>query len=46
MRAFEVEDSRDRRRVVLDLRLEGHQPHAVTAALMRLEPVLGVRWTD
>jgi putative Mg2+ transporter-C (MgtC) family protein len=46
VRAFEVEDSRDRRRVVLDLRLEGHPPHAVTAALMRLEPVLGVRWTD
>ena len=46
VRAFEVDDSRDRRRVVLDLRLEGHQPHAVTAALMRLEPVLGVRWTD
>jgi putative Mg2+ transporter-C (MgtC) family protein len=46
VRAFEVDDSRDRRRVVLDLRLEGHQPHAVTAALMRLDPVLGVRWTD
>ena len=46
VRAFEVEDSACRRRVVLDLRLEGHQPHAVTAALMRLEPVLGVRWTD
>ena len=46
VRAFEVEDSAARRRVVLDLRLEGHQPHAVTAALMRLEPVLGVRWTD
>jgi putative Mg2+ transporter-C (MgtC) family protein len=46
VRAFEVEDSQDRRRVVLDLRLEGHQPHNVTAALMRLEPVLGVRWTD
>lgn len=46
VRAFEVEDSNDRRRVVLDLTLEGHPPHAVTAALMRLEPVLGVRWTD
>ena len=46
VRAFEVDDSSDRRRVVLDLRIEGHQPHAVTAALMRLEPVLGVRWTD
>ena len=46
MRAFEVEDSQDRRRVVLDLRLEGHRPEAVTATLMRLEPVLGVRWTD
>jgi putative Mg2+ transporter-C (MgtC) family protein len=46
VRAFEVEDSNDRRRVTLDLRLEGHQPHTVTAALMRLEPVLGVRWTE
>ena len=46
VRAFEVEDSQDRRRVVLDLRLESHQPDAVTATLMRLEPVLGVRWTD
>ena len=46
VRSFEVEDSQDRRRVVLDLRLEGHQSHAVTAALMRLEPVLGVRWSD
>jgi len=46
VRAFEVEDSQDRRRVVLDLRLEGYQPHSVTAALMRLGPVLGVRWTD
>ncbi len=46
VRAFEVEDSAVRRRVVLDLRLEGHHPHAVTAALMRLEPVLGVRWTE
>ena len=45
VRAFEVEDSQDRRRVVLDLRLESHQD-AVTATLMRLEPVLGVRWTD
>lgn len=46
VRAFEVEDSQDRRRVVLDLRLESQQPDAVTATLMRLEPVLGVRWTD
>ena len=46
VRAFEVEDSQDRRRVVLDLRLESHRPDAVTATLMRLEPVLGVRWTD
>ena len=46
VRGFEVEDSAARRRVVLDLRLEGHQPHAVTAALMRLEPVLGVRWAS
>jgi putative Mg2+ transporter-C (MgtC) family protein len=46
VRAFEVEDSQDRRRVILDLRLEGYQSDSVTAALMRLEPVLGVRWTD
>jgi putative Mg2+ transporter-C (MgtC) family protein len=46
VRAFEVEDAQDRRRVVLDLRLGGAQPHTVTAELMRLEPVLAVRWTD
>ena len=46
VRAFEVEDAHDRRRVVLDVRLEGHRATGVTAALMRLEPVLGVRWTD
>jgi putative Mg2+ transporter-C (MgtC) family protein len=46
VRAFELEDGNDRRRVVLDVRLVGAQPHAVTAELMRLEPVLGVRWID
>ena len=46
VRAFEVEDARDRRRVLLDLRLAGVQSHAVTAELMRLEHVLGVRWAD
>jgi putative Mg2+ transporter-C (MgtC) family protein len=46
VRAFEVEDARDRRRVLLDLRLASTQPHGVTAELMRLEPVLGVRWTE
>jgi putative Mg2+ transporter-C (MgtC) family protein len=44
--AFELEDGRDRRRVLLDVRLEGAQPHAVTAELMRLESVLGARWTE
>jgi len=46
VRAFELEDARDRRRVLLDVRLADAQPHAVTAELMRLEQVLGVRWTD
>jgi putative Mg2+ transporter-C (MgtC) family protein len=44
VRAFEVEDARDRRRVVLEVRVEQAGPEAVTAELMRLEPVLGVRW--
>jgi putative Mg2+ transporter-C (MgtC) family protein len=44
--AFELEDARDRRRVLLDVRLPSAQPQAVTAELMRLEPVLGVRWTE
>lgn len=44
IRSFEVEDARDRRRVVLELRASGIQPEQVTAELMRLEPVLGVRW--
>ena len=44
--AFELEDARDRRRVLLDVRLPSAQPQSVTAELMRLEPVLGVRWTD
>lgn len=44
VRAFELEDARDRRRVVLDVRLAEARPEAVTADLMRLEQVLGVRW--
>jgi len=44
VRSFEVEDARDRRRVVLELRASGIRPEQVTAELMRLEPVLGVRW--
>jgi putative Mg2+ transporter-C (MgtC) family protein len=46
VQAFELEEARDRRRVLLDIRLPSAQPQAVTAELMRLEPVLGVRWTD
>jgi putative Mg2+ transporter-C (MgtC) family protein len=46
VRAFEVEDARDRRRVALEVRVEDVQPEAVTAELMRLEPVLGVRWAN
>jgi putative Mg2+ transporter-C (MgtC) family protein len=44
--SFELDDDRERRRVLLDVRLAGAQPHAVTAELMRLEAVLGARWTD
>ena len=43
VRAFELEDARDRRRVVLDVRLAESRPESVTAELMRLEQVLGVR---
>ena len=46
VKAFEVEDARERRRVVLDVRLAGAQEHTVTAELMRLEQVLGVRWAS
>ncbi|HEY7149574.1 MAG TPA: MgtC/SapB family protein [Gaiellaceae bacterium] len=46
VRSFEVEEARDRRRVVLELRASGVQPEQVTAELMRLEPVLGVRWAS
>jgi putative Mg2+ transporter-C (MgtC) family protein len=46
VRAFEVEDARDRRRVALEVRVDDVQPEAVTAELMRLEPVLGVRWAN
>jgi putative Mg2+ transporter-C (MgtC) family protein len=44
VRAFELEDARDRRRVVLDVRVTDGRFETVTAELMRLEPVLGVRW--
>ena len=44
VRSFEVEDARDRRRVALDVRATGVRLEQVTAELMRLEPVLGVRW--
>jgi hypothetical protein len=32
--------------VALEVRVEDVQPEAVTADLMRLEPVLGVRWAN
>jgi putative Mg2+ transporter-C (MgtC) family protein len=44
VRAFEVEDARDRRRVALEVRVAQTRPESVTAELMRLEPVLAVRW--
>jgi putative Mg2+ transporter-C (MgtC) family protein len=44
VKSFELEDAHDRRRVVLEVHLEQAQPETVTAELMRLEPVLGVRW--
>ena len=44
VRSFEVEDARDRRRVVLEVRSSSVKPEQVTSELMRLGPVLGVRW--
>ena len=44
VRSFEVEDAQDRRRVVLEVRSSTVKPEQVTSELMRLEPVLGVRW--
>ena len=44
VRAFELEEARDRRRVVLDVRITDGRFETVTAELMRLDPVLGVRW--
>ena len=44
VRSFELEDGRDRRRVVLDVRITDGRFESVTAELMRLDPVLGVRW--
>jgi putative Mg2+ transporter-C (MgtC) family protein len=46
VRGFELEDARDRRRVLLDVRVAEGRPDAVTAELMRLEQVLGVRWAS
>jgi len=46
VQGFELEDARDRRRVVLDVQLAQAKPHAVTAELMRQEQVLGVRWAE
>jgi putative Mg2+ transporter-C (MgtC) family protein len=45
VRAFEVEDARDRRRFLLDLQT-AVRPHTLTVELMRLDQVLGVRWRD
>jgi putative Mg2+ transporter-C (MgtC) family protein len=44
VRSFELEDARDRRRVVLDVRVTDGRFETVTAELMRLDPVIGVRW--
>ena len=44
VRSFELEDARDRRRVVLDVRMTDGRFETVTAELMRLDPVIGVRW--
>jgi putative Mg2+ transporter-C (MgtC) family protein len=44
VRSFELEDARDRRRVVLDVRITDGRFETVTAELMRLDPVIGVRW--
>ena len=46
VRSFEVEDAQDRRRVALEVRVSGVRPEQVTSELMRLEPVLGVRWAS
>ena len=44
VRSFELEDARDRRHVVLDVRITDGRFETVTSELMRLESVLGVRW--
>ena len=44
VRSFEVEDARDRRRVVLDVRITDGRFETVTSELMRLDEVIGVRW--
>ena len=44
VRSFELEDASDRRRVVLDVRITDGRFETVTAELMRLDQVLGVRW--
>ena len=45
VRSFELEEAGDRRRVVLDVRITDGRFESVTAELMRLDPVLGVRWS-
>ena len=45
VRSFELEEAGDRRRVVLDVRITDGRFESVTAELMRIDPVLGVRWS-
>lgn len=45
VRSFELEDVGDRRRIVLDVRITDGRFETVTTELMRLDPVLGVRWS-
>jgi putative Mg2+ transporter-C (MgtC) family protein len=45
VRSFELEEAGDRRRVVLEVRITDGRFESVTAELMRLDPVLGVRWS-
>jgi putative Mg2+ transporter-C (MgtC) family protein len=45
VRSFEADDERDRRRLLLDIQT-ATEPNALTAELMRLDQVIGVRWRD
>ena len=45
VRSFELEEAGDRRRVVLEVRITDGRFESVTAELMRIDPVLGVRWS-